>query len=159
MTGDEVQVQHRRKVNFATSDDWTKCGAMSFGDALVGRPWVYDKNRIHWTRDNAYTFFKDKKLAIIWSRNYQRKDQGQVFQRNRSKYDIFIEEMQIGLEIEIELFCNVGGMMQVQWAGLTKTLAQILGPKEGILWQFIPKQKEIFFPLEFLVGMYLFGCN
>lgn len=68
--GDEIQVQHRCQVTFAIDKDykdtvWYDVPSMVNGDILLGRLWMYDKNRTHGMHDNTYTFAQNGKHVTL----------------------------------------------------------------------------------------------
>lgn len=83
-------------------------------------------------------------MIKFWSNNEPRKDKnnlpmcyycrqiGQVLQSNRLlKYTMSTIAIQIEIELEAELFCNLRKIMQIIWP--TRPVVQIQAPNLGIL--------------------------
>lgn len=132
MRCDEVLVRHTNKFTFmlvkTTRYSVVQLVPMNTAYILLGGDWVYNKNRIQMMQNNIYTFVHSR-WKNHHNKSYQtgttKEDIGQQVWRNLFKYAMSTTPMQMGLEFEVKLLCNSGGMMLSLWADEAKPVAHM----------------------------------
>ena len=112
--GDEIQVQHRCQVTFAIDKDykdtvWYDVPSMVNGDILLGRLWMYDKNRTHGMHDNTYTFAQNGKHVTLHPMKPEPPKNGsRSITKISFKYTLSTEATSRSTKLEVELFPTCG---------------------------------------------------